>query len=231
MRQAAARLVKLTQDEEAAALRELARQSMPQMPRIDEAYRIGPARWFAVYTAPRMEGKVIEGLERQNLVSYMPIAATWKKQSAREKHQREPKMRIERPVWPRYVFVALPVEMRVTDDEKLVIVPFGELRRIFGILDIVGDGTRPLQIADEFIAGLLLRQADGDFDDTIRRGRRIVVPKWAHPNIAVTIKRGPFAGFNGIIEELLPHEIAKVCVFIFGRETPIEIEIDRIKPL
>lgn len=226
---ATARLVKLTEDEEAAALRELARQSMPQMASIDEAYRIGPfTRWFAVYTAPRAETKVLEGLERQKIISYLPIAATWRKQSERQKHQCEPKRRIERPVWPRYVFVALPIELQTSDGE--IRAPFETLRQVDGVSDIVGDGARLLQVPAVAIDSLREREAAGEFDDTLKSGR-IVAPKWLKVGMTVRIEEGPFRSFNGLVEEVLAHERVKVCVFIFGRATPIIIEIDRIKPL
>jgi transcription antitermination factor NusG len=231
MRQAAARLVKLTQDEEAAALRELARQSMPQMPRIDEAYRIGPSkRWFAVYTHPRCEKKVIEGLERQNVIGYMPVGTNWQRQSQRQKHQRGPKRRVERPVWPRYVFVALPVEMRVQDGFETLHAPFELLRTTDGVSDIVGDGVKPVHIPAVAIDALREQEARGEFDETRKTGR-VLAPKWLKVGTTVRIEEGAFRSFNGLVEEILPREMVKACVFIFGRATPVIIEIDRIKPL
>jgi transcriptional antiterminator NusG len=230
MRQAAARLVKLTEDEEAAALRELARQSMPV---IDEAYKIGPlTRWFAVYTHPRAEKKVVDGLKRHEIGCYVPIAATWRKQSKRQIHQRQPKVRVERPAWPSYVFVALPVELRMVDGAiEDIRAPFEILRQTDGVCALVSEGERPFVIPSAAIEELREREAQGDFDDTIRKSRRIVAPKWVKVGSAVRIADGPFASFNGIVEEVLPHDMVKVGVFMLGRVTPIEIEIERIKPL
>jgi transcription antitermination factor NusG len=229
-RQSALRVVDLTTDEEAAYLREMARRSA-QWALVDEAYTVGPlTRWFAVYTAPRGEKRAMKGFKRQKLISYMPIAATWREQSRVQKHQRERKVRIERPVWPGYVFVALPVKLQVTDGVEIVRAPFEMLRKTDGVSDIVGDGMQPLQIRGAFIDKLRAREDRGEFDDTVKKGR-IISPKWVTVGAAVTIEDGPFACFSGLVDEILPREMVKVCVFIFGRTTPLLIEIDRIRPL
>ncbi len=232
---ATARVVKLTEDEEAEAFRALAEQSRPRL--ISDAYKIGPhRRWFAVYTHPRCEKKVVKALKRQEIVSYVPIARTWRKQSARQKHQREPKKEIERPVWPSYVFVALPVEILTivagdgTVREETIRAPFEVLHKTDGVAAIVSEGDKPFVIPRVAIAELRQREAAGDFNEMVKNGP-IVAPKWCKPGVSVHIEAGPFCAFNGIVEEILPHEIAKVCVIMFGRVTPIEIEIDRIKPL
>src|SRR5262249_18337028 len=41
----------------------------------------------------------------------------------------------------------------------------------------------------------------------------------------VTIKEGPFQGYEGTVDELLPEKgLVRVLVTIFGRQAPIEIE-------
>ena len=41
----------------------------------------------------------------------------------------------------------------------------------------------------------------------------------------VTIKEGPFQGYEGTVDELLPEKgLVRVLVTIFGRQAPIELE-------
>jgi transcriptional antiterminator NusG len=41
----------------------------------------------------------------------------------------------------------------------------------------------------------------------------------------VTIKEGPFQGYEGTVDELLPDKgLVRVLVTIFGRQAPIELE-------
>ncbi|MFI4873302.1 MAG: transcription termination/antitermination protein NusG, partial [Phycisphaerales bacterium JB061] len=42
---------------------------------------------------------------------------------------------------------------------------------------------------------------------------------------AVTIKEGPFEGYEGTVDELLPEKgLVRVLVTIFGRQAPVELE-------
>jgi transcriptional antiterminator NusG len=42
---------------------------------------------------------------------------------------------------------------------------------------------------------------------------------------AVTIKEGPFEGYEGTVDELIPEKgLVRVLVTIFGRQAPIDLE-------
>lgn len=194
------------------------------LPLIDDIYSIRTSRreWFVVYTNPKCEERAATGFMAKGLASYVPKSTSWRRQSRREIHQKKPKERISRPLLTRYVFVELPV---IRGDQ----IPFGAIRAIDGVREIVGTSDGPLVLARDLVEDIKQREGSGEFDDTVRYGRRTIAPKWATLGAAAQLKEGPFAGFMAVIEEILPNERVRLGVHIFGHMTPVEVGLDKIE--
>src|SRR6187402_1763619 len=109
---------------------------------------------------------------------------------------------IERVFLPGYVLV----EMDLDNDLWHVIK---NTPRVTGFL---GTGDKPVALSEEEVSSILFRQ------ETSKDKPR------------VKINEGPFANFNGIVDEVNEdRETVKVMVTIFGRSTPVELEFGKVE--
>lgn len=194
------------------------------MPMIDDVYSIKTHKkqWFVVYTNPKCEEKAEGGISEHSFSAYVPKSTTWRKRSRRAKHQKAPKVKVSRPLFTRYVMVEMP--MAVNGES-----PFGAVRKIDGVREFVAAAGNPICLRPFEIDNIKEREEMGAFDDTMKKGR-VIAPRWAIKGAACKVVDGPFAGFTGRIEECLPRDRVKVAVYIFGRSTPLELELDQINP-
>ena len=202
-----------------------------EMPLVEGIYSVerkadAPERWFVIYTDPQYEKRVSQTLVAHGVSHYLPRARRWKKQSARAKHQREPRRHMTSPLLTRYVFAALPANQ----------LHFGRITDLDGVQSILSDSTGPIFVREDTVHEIATREAEGEFDDTrphvvrTRRGEATVpVPRWIDVGAKVVVRKGPFAGFPGRIEEIISSELVKVGVTIFGRSAPVELLIEQIE--
>ena len=113
---------------------------------------------------------------------------------------------VERKVFPGYVLV----KMIMTDDTWHLI------RNIRGVTGFVGEANKAIPLTEEEVTALGVEKHE------------IVVLY----NVGDTVKitDGPLATFLGTVEEIEP-EKNRVCVVVsmFGRETPVELELDQVE--
>ena len=115
---------------------------------------------------------------------------------------------VERKVFPGYVLV----KMIMTDDTWHLI------RNIRGVTGFVGEANKAIPLTEEEVTALGVEKHE------------IVVLY----NVGDTVKitDGPFTSFTGTVEEIDPEKNkVRVAVFMFGRETPIELELDQVEVL
>jgi len=96
-----------------------------------------------------------------------------------------------------------------------------ETPRVTGFL---GTGDKPVALSDEEISSLLNRS-----DEAKEKPRQKIR---FEKNESVRITDGPFANFNGIVDEINEdRETLKVMVTIFGRSTPVELEFGKVEKI
>ena len=123
------------------------------------------------------------------------------------------KRKSERKFYPGYVLVNMEM-----DDETWHLVK--GISRVLGFVG--GNAERPAPIT-EAEAALIL--------DRVTEGGEAPRPKTLfEPGELVRVTDGPFADFNGTVEEVnYEKSRLQVAVMIFGRSTPVELEFGQVE--
>jgi transcriptional antiterminator NusG len=122
------------------------------------------------------------------------------------------KRKSERKFFPGYVLVKMEM-----DDETWHLVR--KTPKVLGFIG--GTNERPSPISDSEANTILQRVAEG-----------VDKPKpktLFEPGEVVRVIEGPFADFNGVVEEVnYDKNRLRVAVLIFGRSTPVELEFGQV---
>lgn len=124
------------------------------------------------------------------------------------------KRTIERVFLPGYVLVEMDLDNNLWHVIK-------DTPRVTGFL---GTGDKPVALSEEEVSSILFRS------DVSKEKPRLKIK--FEKNESVRITEGPFANFNGIVDEINEdRETLKVMVTIFGRSTPVELEFTKVEKL
>ena len=124
------------------------------------------------------------------------------------------KRTVERVFLPGYVLVEMELDNHLWHVLK-------DTPKVTGFL---GTGDKPVALSEEEISSLMNRS-----DDAKEKPRQKIR---FEKNESVRITDGPFANFNGIVDEINEdRETLKVMVTIFGRSTPVELEFGKVEKI
>lgn len=119
----------------------------------------------------------------------------------------------ERRIFPGYVLV----EMDLTDETWHLVK---NTNRVTGFLG--GSGNRPTPISEKEVEKILSQMEEG-----VEKPRPKILFEVGE---MVRVKEGPFADFNGNIEEVnYEKSKVRVSVTIFGRATPVELDFSQVE--
>ena len=167
------------------------------------------AQWYVVHTYSGYENTVKATIEKyvdnrnlQDLIHEISIPM----ETVTEITDNGPKD-VERKVFPGYVLVKM-----VLNDETWHIV-----RNIRGVTGFLGEGNKAIPLSDEDVAKLGVEK------------REIVVSYQVGDTVRIT--DGALESFLGTVEEIdLDRNKVRVVVSMFGRETPVELDLEQIEP-
>jgi transcriptional antiterminator NusG len=171
-------------------------------------------RWYIIHAYSGFERKVKESLESrvqafglQDKIGRVVIPMETVTQVRNGK-----KYNMEQLVYPGYVLV----EMELSDEVWHVVKA---TPRVTGFL---GGATHPTPLSDDEVGQIIFRVASSKEKPKLK----VKFEK----NETVRITEGPFANFNGTVDEVNEdRSTLKVMVTIFGRATPVELEFGQVE--
>ena len=166
------------------------------------------AKWYVVHTYSGYENTVRATLEKtietrhlQDLIHVVSIPM----ETVTEITDNGPKT-YDRKVFPGYVLV----KMIMTDEAWYII------KNIRGVTGFVGSGTKPTPHTEEEVRQLGVEKHE-------------IVVSYAEGD-TVKVTDGPLASFIGVVDMLdVEKNKVRVIVSMFGRETPVELELDQVE--
>ena len=168
------------------------------------------AKWYVVHTYSAYENTVKATIEKSVETRHLEDlihAVTIPMETVTEITDQGPKT-VERKIFPGYVLV----KMVMTDESWYVV------KSVRGVTGFVGDGNKPTPLTEEEVAQLGVEKHE------------IVVAYDVGDTVSIT--DGPLTSVTGTVEALdIEKNKVRVSVSMFGRETPVELELDQVEPV
>jgi len=166
------------------------------------------AQWYVVHTYSGYENTVKATIEKyvdnrnlQDLIREISIPL----ETVTEITDNGPK-EVTRKVFPGYVLVKM-----VLNDETWHIV-----RNIRGVTGFLGEGNKAIPLSEEDVLALGVEK------------REVIVSYQVGETVRIT--DGALESFLGVVDEIdLDRSKVRVVVSMFGRETPVELDLDQIE--
>ena len=167
------------------------------------------AKWYVIHTYSGYENavktsieKFVTGRNMEDMILRMEIPL----ETVTEVTDSGATKEVERKVFPGYVLI----KMVMTDDTWHLV------RNVRGVTGFVGSANKPIPLTEEEVLAMGMEKHE-------------IVVKY---NVGdhVKIVDGPLASFTGIVEEIEPEKNrVSVMVSMFGRETPVDLELDQVE--
>ncbi|MEK7322072.1 MAG: transcription termination/antitermination protein NusG [Pseudomonadota bacterium] len=172
-------------------------------------------RWYVVHVYSGFENQVVRSMRERIKLHSMEekfgeiLVPTEEVVEMRAGQKRKS----DRKFFPGYVLVQMEM-----DDNTWHLVK--DVPKVMGFIG--GTSNRPAPISEKEAEKILQRVQEG-----VEKPRPKVL---FEPGEVVRVTEGPFADFNGVVEEVnYEKSRLRVAVLIFGRSTPVELEFGQVE--
>ena len=167
------------------------------------------AKWYVIHTYSGYENavktsieKFVTGRNMEDMILRMEIPM----ETVTEVTDSGATKEVERKVFPGYVLI----KMVMTDDTWHLV------RNVRGVTGFVGSANKPIPLSEDEVLAMGMEKHE-------------IVVKYGVGD-HVRIIDGPLSTFTGVVEEIEPEKNrVSVMVSMFGRETPVELELDQVE--
>ena len=167
------------------------------------------AKWYVVHTYSGYENAVKSSIEKfvsgrgmEDKILRMEIPM----ETVTEVTDSGATKEVERKVFPGYVLI----KMVMTDDTWHLV------RNVRGVTGFVGSANKAIPLTEEEVLAMGMEKHE-------------IIVKYAVGD-HVRIVDGPLSTFTGVVEEIEPEKNrVSVMVSMFGRETPVDLELDQVE--
>ena len=167
------------------------------------------AKWYVIHTYSGYENAVKTSIEKfvngrgmEDMILRMEIPM----ETVTEVTDSGTMKEVERKVFPGYVLIKM-----VMTDEAWHLV-----RNVRGVTGFVGSANKPIPLSEEEVLAMGMEKHE-------------IVVRY-NVGDRVRIMDGPLASFTGVVDEIAPEENrVSVIVSMFGRETPVDLELDQVE--
>ena len=172
-------------------------------------------RWYVVHAYSGFEQQVIRSLEERIKLAEMEdkfgqiLVPTEEVVEMRDGQKRKS----SRKFFPGYVLI----QMEMEDDSWHLVK---DAPKVMGFIG--GTSDKPAAITEKEVDSIMQRVQEG----TEKPRPKVLF----EPGEMIRVVDGPFADFNGVVEEVnYEKSRLRVAVIIFGRSTPVELEFGQIE--
>ena len=167
------------------------------------------AKWYVVHTYSGYENAVKTSIEKfvtgrgmEDMILRIEVPM----ETVTEVTDSGATKEVERKVFPGYVLI----KMVMTDDTWHLV------RNVRGVTGFVGSANKAIPLTEEEVLAMGMEKHE-------------IVVRY-NVGDPVKIVDGPLASFTGVVEEIEPEKNrVSVMVSMFGRETPVELELDQVE--
>ena len=167
------------------------------------------AKWYVIHTYSGYENAVKTSIEKfvtgrgmEDMILRMEIPM----ETVTEVTDSGATKEVERKVFPGYLLI----KMVMTDDTWHLV------RNVRGVTGFVGSANKPIPLSEEEVLAMGMEKHE-------------IVVRYSVGD-HVRIMDGPLASFTGVVEEIEPEKNrVSVIVSMFGRETPVDLELDQVE--